>query len=569
MTADDGGGRVARIKLGCGGVLGQVGRRGTGHQVDVAHAATLPDDHGDRGGRGGGKTNGINVGGRVFTLVMAQTTANRQPAPDVRPWPALFALCLGFFMILVDTTIVTVATPAIISDLHADVNSVVWVTSAYLLAYAVPVLITGRLGDRFGPKNLYLIGLTIFTLASLWCGLTTSIEMLIVARVFQGFGAAMMTPQTMSVITRIFPAEKRGQAMALWGATAGVATLVGPILGGILVDAFGWQWIFFINIPVGLLGFVLAVRLVPTLETRMHKFDWLGVVLSGAGMFLLVFGIQQGHKYHWNTWVLTSIIGGLVVFAAFVLWQRANRQEPLVPLSLFGDRNFSISSFAISAMSFTATAMGFPVMLYAQLVRGYSPLQSALLFVPMAVMSIILAPIVGRFTDRVHPRVLTGGGFAITAVSIFAISRVLTADGPVWHILAGFALLGIGMAGIWAPLAATATRNLPMHLAGAGSGVYNATRQVGAVLGSAAIAVLIDSRIAAHGLSGGAEPDGQLRQLPLAVRAPFSSAMSDTLLLPVVILALGFVSVLFFALPRHLATRDATTADTAAEPVGA
>ena len=173
----------------------------------------------------------------------------------------------------------------------------------------------------------------------------------------------------------------------------------------------------------------------------------------------------------------------------------------------------------------------------------------------MAVMSIILAPIVGRFTDRVHPRVLTGGGFAITAVSIFAISRVLTADSPVWPILAGFALLGIGMAGIWAPLAATATRNLPMHLAGAGSGVYNATRQVGAVLGSAAIAVLIDSRIAAHGLSGGAEPDGQLQQLPAAVRAPFSSAMSDTLLLPVAILALGLVSVMFFALPRHLVAR--------------
>jgi EmrB/QacA subfamily drug resistance transporter len=494
---------------------------------------------------------------------MAQTTTLPHPVPEVRPWPALFALCLGFFMILVDTTIVTVATPAIISDLHADVNSVVWVTSAYLLAYAVPVLITGRLGDRFGPKNLYLVGLTIFTLASLWCGLTTSIEMLIVARVFQGFGAAMMTPQTMSVITRIFPADKRGQAMALWGATAGVATLIGPILGGVLVDALGWQWIFFINIPVGVLGFVLAVRLVPRLETRMHQFDWWGVALSGIGMFLLVFGIQQGHKYHWNAWVLTSIVGGLVIFAVFLLWQRANRQEPLVPLSLFGDRNFSISSFAISAMSFTATAMGFPVMLYAQLVRGDSPLQSALLFVPMAVMSIILAPIVGRFTDNVHPRVLTGGGFAITAVAIFAISRTLTADSPVWHILAGFALLGIGMAGIWAPLAATATRNLPMQLAGAGSGVYNATRQVGAVLGSAAIAVLIDSRIAAHGLSGGAEPDGQLQQLPLAVRAPFSAAMSDTLLLPVVILALGFVSVLFFALPRHLAARGEQPSDAA------
>ena len=502
---------------------------------------------------------------------MAQQTTARDSVPaELRPWPALFALCLGFFMILVDTTIVTVATPAIISDLHADVNSVVWVTSAYLLAYAVPVLIMGRLGDRFGPKNIYLVGLTVFTLASLWCGLTNSIEMLIAARVLQGLGASMLTPQTMSVITRIFPADKRGQAMALWGATAGVATLVGPILGGILVDALGWEWIFFINIPVGVVGFFLAFRLVPRLETRMHRFDWLGVALSGVGMFLLVFGIQQGHKYHWNGWVMGSIIGGLVVFAIFVLWQRRNRAEPLVPLSLFGDRNFSISNFAISTMSFTATAMGFPTMLYAQLVRGYSPLQSALLFVPMAVMSIILAPIVGRFTDKVHPRVLTGAGFAVTALAIFALSRTLTAHGAVWHILAAMALLGIGMAGIWAPLAATATRNLPMHLAGAGSGVYNATRQVGAVLGSAAIAVLLDSRIAAHGLSGGAEPDGALRQLPAAVRAPFSAAMADTMLLPVGVLLLGFVTVLFFALPRHLtAQRNGTAATPTAEPVPA
>ena len=183
----------------------------------------------------------------------------------------------------------------------------------------------------------------------------------------------------------------------------------------------------------------------------------------------------------------------------------------------------------------------------------------------MAVMSIVLAPIVGRFTDRVHPRVLTGAGFAITAVAILLLSRTLTATGPVWPILATFGLLGIGMAGIWAPLAATATRNLPMHLAGAGSGVYNATRQVGAVLGSAAIAVLLDSRIAAHGLSGGAEPDGALQQLPSVVRAPFSAAMSDTLLLPVGVLLLGFVSVLFFQLPRHLMARGGQTAQGAAE----
>ena len=174
--------------------------------------------------------------------------------PPTNPWPALWALVIGFFMILVDTTIVAVANPAIKAALDPATNSldnVVWVTSAYLLAYAVPLLITGRLGDRFGPKNIYLIGLTIFTLASLGCGLSSSLGMLIAARAVQGIGAALMTPQTMAVITRTFPPHRRGAAMGLWGATAGVATLAGPLAGGLLVDGFGWEWIFFINIPVG------------------------------------------------------------------------------------------------------------------------------------------------------------------------------------------------------------------------------------------------------------------------------------------------------------------------------
>ena len=433
-------------------------------------------------------------------------------------------------------------------------NSVVWVTSAYLLAYAVPVLITGRLGDRFGPKRIYLIGLVVFTLASLWCGLTGSVEMLIVARVVQGLGAALMTPQTMAVITRIFPSDRRGQAMALWGATAGVATLVGPILGGVLVDTLGWEWIFFINVPVGVVGFVLAWRLVPTLETHSHRFDWLGVALSGLGMFALVFGIQEGHQYDWgritgivSVWGL--IILGLVLLGLFVWWQAVNRNEPLVPLSLFKDRNFSISNFAISTMSFTATSMGFPLMLYAQLVRGLSPTEAALLMVPMAVVSIVMAPIVGRYTDRVHPRVLTGFGFAFTAAAILWLSQVMTPDSATWEILLPMALLGFGMAGIWAPLAATATRNLPLRMAGAGAGVYNATRQVGAVLGSAAIAVLMDSRLAAQGLTAGGAGDVATGPLPAPLHVPFSDAMAQSMLLPAGMLVLGLVSVLFFVLP--------------------
>jgi EmrB/QacA subfamily drug resistance transporter len=481
----------------------------------------------------------------------------------LRPWPALIALCNGFFMILVDTTIVTVATPAIITDLDADVNSVVWVTSAYLLAYAVPVLITGRLGDRFGPKNLYLIGLILFTTSSLWCGLTSSVEMLIVARVFQGFGASLMTPQTMSVITRIFPAERRGQAMALWGATAGVAMLVGPILGGVLVDVAGWEWIFFINVPVGLIALALAWRLVPALTTHTHRFDWLGVGLSGLGMFFLVFGIQEGHQYDWNSWVVASIVGALVVLGVFVYWQSRNSAEPLVPLRLFADRNFSVSNFAISTMSFTATAMGFPLMLYAQVVRGLSPTESALLMLPMAVMTMVMAPVVGRFTDSVHPRSLTGAGFAVTAAALFWLAAVIDPAVPIWQILLPMTVLGLGMSAIWAPLAATATRNLPMHLAGAGSGVYNATRQVGAVLGSAAIAVLMDARLAAHlpGAAGSATDSGAGGGLPRALHGAFSVAMSQSMLLPAVMMVVGLLSVLLFVTPRHMTKTDSATPD--------
>ncbi|GAA1775532.1 MFS transporter [Nocardioides hankookensis] len=470
---------------------------------------------------------------------------------DKRPWPALFALCLGFFMILVDMTIVQVAVPSIIEDLDADVNSVVWVSSAYLLAYAVPVLITGRLGDRFGPRRLYLFGLTVFTLASLWCGLTGSIEMLILARTVQGLGAAFMTPQTMAIITRIFPAAERGKAMALWGATSGVSMVVGPLLGGLLVDGLGWEWIFFVNVPVGIIGFVLAMRLVPVLETHQHQFDWLGVALSGVGMFLLVFGIQEGHQQDWATWIIAMIVAGLAVLALFVFWQSKNTKEPLVPLSLFKDRNFSVGNIAISVMGFSLTAIGFPLMIYAQAVRGYTPTEAALLLVPMAIMVIALARPVGRLTDSVHPRAIVGVGFACIAISFFWLSSQMTPDAAVWQLVLPMILMGVGNACIWAPVSATAMRNLPIQLAGAGSGVYNATRQVGGVLGSAAIAVIMDSRLAHYGLSGVGNPDAGASTMPPQIADDFAMAMAQALLLPACVLVLGFVASLFFERPKH------------------
>ena len=479
---------------------------------------------------------------------------------EPNPWPALWAMVIGFFMILVDTTIVSIATPAIREGLNTDYNNTIWVTSAYLLAYAVPLLITGRLGDRLGPKNVYLVGLTLFTLSSLWCGLTSTVEMLIVARVVQGFGASMMTPQTMAVITRTFPPANRGTAMALWGATAGVATLVGPILGGVLVDGPGWEWIFFINVPVGLIGFVAAWRLVPKLPTHSHSFDWFGVGLSALGMFLLVFGLQEGETYDWGT--ITGVLSvpllialGLIVLAIFVWWQSRIRREPLVPLGLFRDRNFSLANLGISLVSFAITAMAFPFMLWAQVVRGYTPTQSALLLVPMALMSVILARSVGGFSDRLHPRTLTLVGFGSGSAAMFGVAAMMSPDTSVWWVLGWFALFGVGNAFLWAPLSATATRNLPMTSAGAGAGVYNTTRQVGAVLGSAAIAALIQARLTAN-LPGfdSAGPEAQqagAHTLPAAIAGPFADAMAQSLVLPAAALLAGVLVVLFFARPTH------------------
>lgn len=492
-----------------------------------------------------------------------------------KPWPALWALVLGFFMILVDSTIVSVANPKIMEGLNTDINSVIWVTSAYLLAYAVPLLVTGRLGDKYGPKNLYLIGLTVFTLASLWCGLSGDIGMLILARVAQGLGAALMTPQTMAVITRIFAPDKRGPAMGLWGATAGVAMLVGPILGGVLVDGLGWEWIFFVNVPVGIIAFIMAWRLVPSLQTHDHKFDLLGVLLSSVGLFLLVFGIQEGATYDWGTitgpitvWGL--IIGGIVLLVAFVFWQAVNKGEPLVPLHLFKVRNFSLANVAITTMGFSVTAMSLPLFFYYQLVRGMTPTQSALMMVPMALFSGVLAPFVGKLVDRVNPRYVACTGFILMAISLAWTSSLMGPDTPIWLFLLPSGLLGIASSGIWAPLSTTATRNLGPREAGAGAGVYNTTRQIGSVLGSAAIAALISARLAAEmpgGVAGGAS--SATGQLPEALHAGFSAAMAQSTLLPAAGVLLGAAVAIFFAKPRPVSAIYADFGQPEGEPESA
>lgn len=480
---------------------------------------------------------------------------------SAKPWPALWALLIGFFMILMDTTIVSIANPAILAAFTADLSIVIWVTSAYLLAYAAPLLITGRLGDRFGAKRIYLIGLVVFTLASLTCGLSPSIGMLVAARSVQGIGAALMTPQTMAIITRIFPPQGRGAAMGLWGSVAGVATLVGPLLGGVLVQALGWQWIFFVNVPVGVVAFIAAWRLVPALSTNAHRFDWLGVVLSGVGMLLVVFAIQEGDTYDWG--VITGIVsipgllivGGLLI-VAFLVWQRVMRHEPLLPLGLFRDRSFSLSNAAIFLVGIAITALPVPLAFYFQDARGLAPTIAALMIAPMAVVSGLLGPYVGKLTDRVGPRWITFASALIASAALAWYALTLTADAPLGMLLLPSALLGVGMAGIFAPIAAATTRNLPRELAGAGSGAYSAIRQVGSVLGSAAIAAVMSARIAVE--APGAAADAATSTA--ANVAGYAVALGQSLWLPASAFLICAVVVAFYpSLARSITPRSGSS----------
>lgn len=483
------------------------------------------------------------------------------PHAEVHPWRAFGALVVGFFMILIDSTIVIVAMPRLMSELGADLSEAVWVTSGYLLASAVPLLITGRLGDRIGPRRAYLIGLAIFTLASLWCGLADSIGMLIVARVVQGLGAALLSPQTMTVITRVFPPERRGAAMGAWGSVAGVATLVGPIAGGLLTDGLGWSWIFFVNVPIGVVAFVLALRLLPHLETHAHRFDWLGVVLSGLAMFCIVFGVQEGESHDWGSMpiaigegtfdlpLVPLILVGVVLLVLFVLWQR-RAQEPLVPLELFRDRNFSGANLAVFVVGAITATISIPLMLYFQAVLGFTPTEAALMLIPMAVVGAVVAPITGRLVQMGDARPVAVVGLLSFGIAAAWFAGWLTPGRPVWELLLPGALLGVANGCSWGPISITATRNLSPRQAGAGSGVYNTTRQLGAVLGAAAITSVMTWRFAEN--LGGQASSGEMPAggLPEFVQGPFAASLGESLLLLTALAALGVLAVLTWERPK-------------------
>ncbi len=450
-------------------------------------------------------------------------------ARQANPWAALGALCLGFFMILLDTTIVSIAIPTMLRELHTGINSVVWVISVYLLTYAVPMLFTSRLGDRFGPKRVFLAGLVVFTGASLWCGLSGNVEMLIAARAVQGLGAALMTPQTLAFITHLFPPAKRGPAMGMWGGVAGLATIAGPLLGGVLVDHFGWEWIFYVNVPIGVVAIALTLLLVPDWQPKhSHSFDLLGILLSSAALFCIVFGVQNGQQYDWGVAfggiTVFEIIGaGVLLLVAFVVWQRYNKREPLLPLQVFGNRNFSAGTLTATTVGFAMTGMFLPLVIYIQAVLGMSPSTAGLLTAPMSLLAGILAPFVGRASDKVNGKYLVMLGLTALAAGLGIIALQARPDTNPWALVPALLVCGVGIGCIFSPMSNLTMASVEPRLAGTASGIFNTSRQVGGVLGSAAIGVLLQARISA---SIADEATKAASQLPEQYRAQFADGIA-------------------------------------------
>ena len=455
------------------------------------------------------------------------------------PWIILLVLCLGFFMILLDLTIVNVAIPSIIDGLHAGLDEVLWVLNAYILVYAVLLITAGRLGDMFGAKRLFLIGLAVFTLASIGCSLAQSPGQLIFARIIQGIGGAILTPQTLSIITNIFPADKRGAAFGIWGAVAGVASVTGPTLGGFLVTNFSWQAVFWVNVPVGLVAFVLGIWLLPGIRLgRDQDLDPVGVLLASGALFAVVFALIEGQRYHWGTftglgsfdaagghWGLFSIpslfIASAILFVLFVLWDRVQTQ-PLVPFSLFADRNFTIGNALAAIVSFGMMGLFLPLTIFLQSVLGFSAFKAGLTFAPMSLTSMLIAPVSGRATDRFGGKYILMVGLACFGVGMGLVIWVASLSAGEFTFLPALILAGIGLGCTFAPMATVTMQGVNPRLAGAASGLLNTNRQLGGAFGSAVVGAILQNRLATELVSQAQAQSGSVRLSNALWRMRFS-----------------------------------------------
>jgi EmrB/QacA subfamily drug resistance transporter len=397
---------------------------------------------------------------------------------------SLLVCSVAVFVVMLDGTVVNVALPVLARQFGAGLSGLQWVIDAYLIVLASLLLTSGAAGDRLGRRRVFRAGLVIFTIGSAACSVASSLGMLIVFRMVQAVGASMLPPTSLSIIASTFPDRReRAQAMGVWGAVSGLSTASGPLLGGALIHLIGWRAIFWINIPIGITGLLLASRYVEdSRAARPRRIDLPGQILAGATLALLSFGLIQAPAHGWLSPLIVSLlVSSVVAAAAFVVVER-RRTEPLLELRFFTDRAFSGAAAVATLVFVCLTGFTFISTLYLQNVRGDSPLTAGLSLLPATAIVVVAAPLSGRLTGRVGPRlpVLLAAGSITAGMSVLAMTA---ASEPYWRLSIGYLLVGIGVGLVNAPITTTAVSSLPPDQAGVAAGVTGTARQVGSVVG--------------------------------------------------------------------------------------
>ena len=441
---------------------------------------------------------------------------------------------VALFMVTLDNLVVTTALPVIRRDLHASLSQLEWTVNAYTLTFAVLLLTGAALGDRFGRRRMFAIGLTIFTLASAWAGLATSATMLDIARAVQGVGGAIVMPLTLTILSAGVPKERRGLALGLWGGISGLAVAFGPLVGGAVVSGISWHWIFWLNIPIGLVLAPLALARLDESHGPASKLDLRGVALVSTGLFGIVWGLVRGNSLGWSSpQIVGALVAGAVLTALFVLWE-LRTAEPMLPMRFFRNRTFALANVSSLLMFFGMFGSIFLLSQFFQTVQGYTPLQSGLRLLPWTAMPILISPLAGAFSDRLGGNRLMGVGLALQAVGLAWIASVSTPTTPYAELVAPFALSGAGMALFFAPVANIVLSSVRHVEEGQASGANNAIRELGGVFGVAVLA----SVFAHYGGYSSAET--------------FTHGMSVSVYVGAAVVALGSVAAFAIKRPRRM-----------------
>ena len=435
-------------------------------------------------------------------------------------WWTLLVVCLAIFMLLLDITIVNVALPSIQHDLGSSFEDLQWVVDAYALALAALLLASGSIADLLGRRRIFVVGLLLFVCASLLCGLAGSPTMLNVSRGLQGIGGAMMFATSLALIAQEFAPDERGTAFGIWGATTGFAVAVGPLVGGVLTDGLGWEWIFLVNVPIGLITAAITVARVPESERDPNsRIDWAGLVTFSLGLFCLVFALIRGNDHGWTSAQILALLGVAVLLIVVFVAVELHRSQPMLDLHLFRKPAFTGAQIVAFTLHASMFAMFLYIVLYMQNVLGYSPLETGVRFLPISILSFLAAPVAGKLSERFPVRWFLGAGLLLVGIGLLLMSGIEPSDD--WTtLLAGFLVAGVGIGFINPPLATAAIGVVEPRRAGAASGINSTFRQVGTAVGIAGLGALLQSKVTDNlntALAGARLPRGAADHLAEAV----------------------------------------------------